>query len=1261
MKAMRDKTGVSELHLKLGITYYGRGKYEKAIKHLKEGLALAEEIGDKCYEGKAFQNIGMCYLSLGEYDRAMSSLQEGLKIAKEIGNQSDAGQAYQNIGACYKSLCRYNEAILHSKWGLEIAQEIGDKSSEGAAYQNLGVCYSSLGQYNNAISHLQKSLKIAEEIGDNRVEEAAYIALGACYRSLAQYEKAISYSQQSLEIANEIGDKRGERSAYQNLGACYRSLGQYDKAISYLQGSLKIAKEIGDKRGEGLAYQNLGVCYQSLGEYDNAISHLQESLKIANEIGDKRAEGAAYHLGACYQSLGEYDNAISHFQEALEIAKGIGNESGEGAAYLNLGVCYRSLGQFDNAISRLQRGVEIAKEIGEKSIEGAAYRNLGVCYQSIVQYDNAISSLQRSMEIAKEIGEKSIEGRASGDLGVCYQSIGQYDNAILPLEDCMKIAKEIGDKRGERSACNNLGACYQTLGRYDNAISHVQKGLEIAKEIGDKRGEGLAYQNLGVCYQYLGQYNNAISHIKEGLKIAKEIGSKSVMGAANQSLGVCYQSLGQYDNAISHLQQGLEIAKEIGDKSDEGAAYQNLGLCYQSLGRYDNAISRLEEGLKIAREIGSKSGEGPAHLNIGACYQCLGQFDKAIYHLQRSLNVAKSVGDKRREGVAYHYLGTTYKSIQDTENAEHMLRNSVECFIELFNNAPNVDAARVSFRDTFLDTSDELIDSLVCQAKTDEALIVAEECRAMSLKYLMNSGNFIPNSSHLGQLNLQQIREMRKSLDRGGVIYFALPNSRIYTWTFHENGQIRLLKTTVGEELDKKEEEGEETVHSSKILVDHLMKLASLGVELGCDDSSLAEEETTGAKLQRIFQANARFALRIIVEILLALLKLESKPGSCDDRSLSFLHPEVSRPTEKEHESVPPQLEIFPSHIPSRSATAQRSPISPGAQGLQKQGTPAIEIHQRNRETRTEISGTEQLMHVLLAFLYKLLLYPVRQHIAGSQVVIVPDGPLALVPFAALVDENGRYVAESGARIRLVPSLAAGHIIRKRPRNPIRTALIIGDPHVNKILKDGKIIPVPRIPSAVKEAKLIGRVLRCKPLTGREATKEEFLRNVESADLIHIAAHGDAERGEILFAAPSGTGEDQTVPVDEVMLKMSDLETKRIRAQLVVLSSCYSARGKVQGEGVVGMARAFLGAGARAVLVALWAVDDDVTYPMIGIFYEGLLHGKSASEALSDAMKVVRESQDRFCDPRFWAPFILLGDDVSPLGVEGCNIHTIRS
>ena len=103
--------------------------------------------------------------------------------------------------------------------------------------------------------------------------------------------------------------------------------------------------------------------------------------------------------------------------------------------------------------------------------------------------------------------------------------------------------------------------------------------------------------------------------------------------------------------------------------------------------------------------------------------------------------------------------------------------------------------------------------------------------------------------------------------------------------------------------------------------------------------------------------------------------------------------------------------------------------------------------------------------------------------------------------------------------------------------------------------------------------------------------------------MIHISAHGDAERGEILLA-PSSTTRNIINNAEDIMLVMSDLEGKHIKAKLVVLSCCYSGCGEVRGEGVVGIARAFLGAGARAVLVTLWAVDDGATWLFMYSFYE---------------------------------------------------------
>ena len=114
---------------------------------------------------------------------------------------------------------------------------------------------------------------------------------------------------------------------------------------------------------------------------------------------------------------------------------------------------------------------------------------------------------------------------------------------------------------------------------------------------------------------------------------------------------------------------------------------------------------------------------------------------------------------------------------------------------------------------------------------------------------------------------------------------------------------------------------------------------------------------------------------------------------------------------------------------------------------------------------------------------------------------------------------------------------------------------------------------------AEKEVQMIGEILQTLPLVGKQATKDEVLRRISSVALVHIAAHGKMETGEIALAANAKRQEDY-------LLTMKDVLKAQIRARLVVLSCCHSARGEVKSEGVVGIARAFLGAGARSVLVS---------------------------------------------------------------------------
>ena len=112
------------------------------------------------------------------------------------------------------------------------------------------------------------------------------------------------------------------------------------------------------------------------------------------------------------------------------------------------------------------------------------------------------------------------------------------------------------------------------------------------------------------------------------------------------------------------------------------------------------------------------------------------------------------------------------------------------------------------------------------------------------------------------------------------------------------------------------------------------------------------------------------------------------------------------------------------------------------------------------------------------------------------------------------------------------------------------------------------------------------------------------------------------------------------------MLKIADVQAVQLRARLVVLSCCHSGQGEIKAEGVVGIARAFLGAGARSVLVSLWAIHDEATMMFMEIFYRNLIKGKSASVSLNRAMKFLREST-KFSAVKYWAPFVLIGDDVT--------------
>ena len=1057
-----------------------------------------------------------------------------------------------------------------------------------------------IGLYNRgeeAIEYLNLYLKKAKEVGDKHGEGNVYGNLGNAYHRLGDFKEAIEYHNLHLKIAKEVGDKHGEGNAYGNLGNAYHRLGDFKKAIEYHNLYLKIAKEVGDKHGEGNAYGNLGNAYFSLGDFKKAIDYHNLHLKIAKEVGDKHGEGRAYgNLGNAYHRLGDLKKAKEYHNLHLKIAKEVGDKHGEGSAYGNVGNAYDSLGDLKKAIEYHNLCHKIAKEVGDKQGEGNAYGNLGNAYHRLGDFKKAIEYHNLHLKIAKEVGDKHGEGLAYGNLGNAYRRLGDFKKAIEYHNLHLKIAKEVGDKYGEGRAYGNLGNAYHRLGDFKRAIEYHNLDLKIAKEVGDKHGEGGAYGNLGNAYFSLGDFKKAIEYHNLHLKIAKEVGDKHGVGNAYGNLGNAYFSLGDFKKAIEYHNLDLKIAKEVGDKHGEGRAYGNLGNAYRRLGDFKKAIEYHNLHLKIAREVGNKHGEGRAYGNLGIAYGRLGDFEKAIEYHNLDLKIAKEVGDKHGEGSAYGNLGNAYFSLGDFKKA-----------IEYHNLNLKI-AKKVG------DKSMEAIAycSLGCVFELQGGLPKAVEHYQASIN-LFNSLRVLLKSKDEWKVNFRNQYQTAYT----GLWRVLVEQGNIDEALFvAEKGRAQALSDLMESSFC-----GEASQHKAG---DEDLAVTAKSTSIWMKRfSKVLKSVPSNTVFQAVDKANVN--LWVVSEGKQVQLRQSKLKGFVSENSGS------SQSFESFMLGVYTQLGVRSNvRCENRSLDALREGHSKVDEKT-KEANPQPHIQQDG----------------CLSTLYDIVMKPVADLIEGDELLIIPDGPLWIAPYAALKDGKSKYLCESFT-IRVAPSLASLRLIADCPDDYHKSsgALLVGDPWVSEVTNSEGEKVLEQLPCAKEEVEMIGKILNITPITGRQATKREVLKRLSSVSLVHFAAHGCPETGEI--ALTPDLDRISTVPTEkeDYILTIRDVLNVQLRAKLVVLSCCHSGRGEIKAEGVVGIARAFMGAGARSVVVSLWAIDDEATLQFMKCFYQHLAEGKPTSKSLNLAMKSLRES-DEFHDIKYWAPFILIGDDLT--------------
>ena len=836
-----------------------------------------------------------------------------------------------------------------------------------------------------------------------------------------------------------------------------------------------------------------------------------------------------------------------------------------------------------------EKALAIAGKIGDREAEAICHADLGGIFESLGEHAKAKEHYEKALAIAGKIGHRRTEAKCYTDLGGIFETLGEHAKAKEYCEKALSIAGKIGNRKGEAACYAALGIIFLNLGEYVKAKEHCEKALSIAGKIGDRETEARCYVTLGIIFQNLSENVKAKEYCEKALSIAGKIGNRKGEAACYAALGIIFLNLGEYVKAKEHCEKALAIAGKIGDRRIEAKCYSRLGCISLRLDEHVKAKEYYEKGLAIAGKTGERRTEAECYSGIGILSLSLGEHVKAKEHCEKALAIAEKIGDRETEALCHGKLGKIFLYLSEYVKAKECFEKDLEC-------------------------------SRKHGIKEDESLC----CLLLSI-CMFKLGNICEGKSNIfASINEREILRGLQVQDKYKISYFD------HVVSYYRVASHLLSKSSFLHEAFYLEEYGR-----ARALADLMAAQYSVQNEIPVtpqrwdDIESIVKKECNCTCLYISYCKQWITFWVLKAESPLLFRQINVNDFFVGKGSVSRVADLLSREIYREVLCLAPEQCEDRSWLPSDTYSE----------------------YGRERPLEEDDEDQSQQPERTPAFVYKMIIAPVADLLDKPEIIIVPDRLFYKVPFAALEEESRKCLSES-FRIHIVPSLTTLKLIQDSPADyhSQTGVLVVGDPDVGEVLYNRILRRISRLPFASEEAKMIGKLFGTEPLVGKQATKQAVLQNIHSVSLIHFACHGNAERGEIVLAPPPLT--DRRPQEEDYLLTMENISQVQLRAKLVVLSCCHSAKGHISAEGVVGIARAFLGSGARSVLAALWAIEDEATEQFMSRFYENLVRGNSASESLQQAMNWMRENG--FAKITQWAPFMLIGDNVT------LDVHKLR-
>ena len=736
---------------------------------------------------------------------------------------------------------------------------------------------------------------------------------------------------------------------------------------------------------------------------------------------------------------------------------------------------------------------------------------------------------------------------------------------------------------------------------YAGAIAAWETALTGFQAANDQTHVTLTLNALAAATLSLSRHSDAIAYASDSAALAQTIKRPDLEAQALGNLGIAYQASGQFAKAVETYERALTRLADQEASAAIAQLYGLLGNAYEALGDYDAAIAAQATSMSMAATVNAPSLAATAQMNLGGLYSLQANYDTAITWYERGIALATDLGFLGSAAYGFNNLGGTYQKLGDYDAAIAQFEQSLVLAVETENDqlqATVLTNLGVAFEDVGdLDTALRSHQASVAIARRLEApRLLADALNNLAHTHLVSGA--LDEAETALQESVQLLATLRQGLaDADKVNVF---DSQIYTYNLLMQVQVAqgnyaaaLETSEAGRARAFIESFATDGTVSTEPNIEQLRQVARQLDATIVEYAIVPEDDFTVQGRQR------GTAGRVFVWVV------------APDGTLTF-------------------AEISLAGVDlSLDAQVQQSRSAIGAVGR----TRGIGV--------VQAEGTQSTAY--LNELHERLIAPIEAALPSDPndlVVLVPHESLFYLPFAALQDDAGRYLIERHTLLT-TPAIQLLEFTLAPPADAAEpTSLVVGNPTMPTVpTLEGDL---QSLPGAEAEAEAIAQLWQTQAIIGSDATESKIVSEMPQAQVIHLATHGLLDYVDTTNRIPI-PGAIALAPseTDDGLLTAREIADLSLTAQLVVLSACDTGLGEVTGDGVVGLSRSLLVAGAQSTVVSLWAVPDAPTAALMKDFYAELRQGENKAQALRKAML---QTQEKYPDPINWAAFVLVGN-----------------